>query len=203
MFDTRVRSLPRLALAASALALAGAGASAQEQQSSALVDELLACRAIASDTDRLACMDRTSAALDTAMSAGELTVLERARAAAAERSTFGTAVAGAGRMFGSLFAGSSALPAEQAYDDGAVAVRTESGDIQALLGVPVRAIRTDPLGKLVVTLADGQVWRQTDARRIPVPRNTEGLTVEIERGAMSSHFMRLSTHPVRFRAARD
>jgi hypothetical protein len=204
MSRTPIRTASRLALAVSALALAGTSVSAQELQGSPLMDELLACRALASDSERLACMDQAASALDSAISAGELTVVERQRAVAAERNTFGRAVAGTGRIFGSLFSsGGTELSVEHAYEDGAIAERTEDGDIQALRGVPVRAIRADPFGKLVITLADGQVWRQTDSRRIAVPRDTEGLTVEIERGALTSFFMRLSSHPTRFRAARD
>lgn len=204
MFDTRVCSLPRLTLAVSALALAGAGASAQEWQGSPLMDDLLGCRALTQDSERLSCMDRAASALDTAISAGELTVVERQRAVVAERNTFGRAVSGTGRIFGSLFAGSgSEYSVQQAYDDGSVAERTEDGDIQALRGVPVQAIRADQFGKLVITLSDGQVWRQTDSRRIRVPQSVEGVTADIERGAMTSFFMRLSYHQARFRAARD
>ncbi|MGY6661688.1 MAG: hypothetical protein ACXIVO_05150 [Glycocaulis sp.] len=168
------------------------------------MDDLIACRALTSDSERLSCMDRAASALDSAISAGELTVVERQRAVVAERNTFGRAVSGTGRIFGSLFAGSeNEHSVEHAYDDGSVAERTEDGDIQALRGVPVRAIRADPFGKLVITLSDGQVWRQTDSQRVPVPRNVEGVTADIERGAMTSFFMRLSSNRTRFRAARD
>ncbi|WP_439634215.1 hypothetical protein [Glycocaulis sp.] len=204
MFQPGRRTASSLAFAVSALALAGTSASAQELQGSPLMDDLIACRALTSDSERLSCMDRAASALDSAISAGELTVVERQRAVVAERNTFGRAVSGTGRIFGSLFSSSGTdLSAEHAYDDGAVAERTPDGDIQALRGVPVSAVRADPYGKLVITLSDGQVWRQTDSRRLPVPRDTDGLTVEIERGALTSFFMRLSSHPTRFRAARD
>ena len=56
---------------------------------------------------------------------------------------------------------------------------------------------------LIVVLNDGQVWRQTDSRRVRTPRNTDGLTVNIERGAMGSYFMSLGDSPVSVRASRD
>lgn len=204
MAHSGIRRLSQLAFAASALALASAAASAQSFSGSPLMDDLLACRSLTSESERLACMDSAAAALDAAIGSRQLSVVERQRAVAAERNTFGTAVAGTGRIFSSLFSrGEADLGGEQAYEDGAVAVRSEDGDIQALRGVPVRAIRTDAFGKLVITLADGQVWRQTDNTRVNAPRDVTGLTVEIERGALTSFFMRLSSNPVRFRAARE
>lgn len=205
MSRTPIRTASRLALAVSALALAGTSVSAQELQGSPLMDELLACRALASDSERLACMDQAASALDSAISAGELTVVERQRAQAAERDSFGSAVVGTGRFFTSLFSrDSSASGAQvQTFDDGAQLVRGEDGDIEALRGVPVRSVRADPLGKLVVTLENGQVWRQIDQRRIDVPRNMGGVTADITRGAIGSFFMQLSTSHSQFRARRD
>ncbi|AZU04644.1 hypothetical protein X907_2123 [Glycocaulis alkaliphilus] len=205
MFHTGRRTASYLAFAASALALAGTSASAQQLQGSPLMDDLLACRALASDSERLSCLDRAASALDSAIGAGELTVVERQRAQAAERDSFGSAVAGTGRFFTSLFSreADAAGPQVQTYEDGAQLIRGADGDIESLRGVPVRSVRADPLGKLVVTLENGQVWRQIDQRRIDVPRDMNGVTADITRGAIGSFFMQLSTSHSQFRARRD
>jgi len=61
-------------------------------------------------------------------------------------------------------------------------------------------------GKLRVTLANGQVWAQTDSTRLPTISDRDvrnGLTAEIESGLMGAHFMSLSSNTRRrFRAER-
>lgn len=41
-------------------------------------------------------------------------------------------------------------------------------------------------------MENGQVWRQTDDLTVRMPRNTEGVTAEIRRGAMSSFLLRVN-----------
>ena len=138
------------------------------------------------------------------LNSGQITVVERERAVAAERESFGSAVTGTSRLLTSLLGRMTGdMSQVQSYEDGTQAVRTDTGDIEALMNVPVREVRQDPYGKLIVVLNDGQVWRQTDSRRVRTPRNTDGLTVNIERGAMGSYFMSLGDSPVSVRASRD
>ena len=128
------RRLLPFALAASTLALTAGVSSAQPLQGSQLMDDLLACRALDSDAERFACLDRTSAALEAAIDAGSVTVVERERAQQAERDSFGSAVVGTGRFFSSLFdrGGASEGPQVETYDDGVEAVRAADGDIESL-----------------------------------------------------------------------
>lgn len=199
------RRLLPFALAASTLALTAGVSSAQPLQGSQLMDDLIACRALDTDAERFACLDRTSAALEAAIDSGALTVVERQRAQAAERDSFGSAVVGTGRFFSSLFDRGSAGsgPQVETYDDGVEAVRAADGDIESLRNVPVRNIRADPYGKLIVTLENGQVWRQIDQRDIRIPRDMNGVTADIHRGAIGSFFMQISTSHSQFRASRD
>lgn len=196
-------SLLHVALTGSALALTAASASAQ-QAGSPLVDDLLQCRQLAGDAERLACLDRAAAAVADAISSGQISVVERRRAEAAERESFGTATIGTGGLLAGLLGRSAGdLSRTQSYDDGAQAVRSDAGEIEALLNVPVREVGHGTDGKLFVVLSDGQVWRQTDTRRIHLPRDVSGLTASIRRGAVGSYFMSLSNSPLSVRARRD
>lgn len=204
MSRSSTRRLSHVTLAVSLLALTAPVAMAQSLPASPLMDELLQCRTLQADAERLACMDRVTGIMADSVSSGQITVVERERAVAAERESFGSAVTGTSRMLTSLLGRMTGdMSQVQSYEDGTRAVRTDSGDIDALMNVPVREVRQDPYGKLIIILNDGQIWRQTDSRRVRPPRNTEGLTVDIERGAVGSFFMSFGDSPVSFRASRD
>ncbi|MGP1274463.1 MAG: hypothetical protein ACQRW7_03475 [Caulobacterales bacterium] len=180
------------------------GLAGAQDSGSPLVDTFLACRTIADDAERHACLDRTSAAMAEALQSGEISIVERERAVAAERGSFGTATTGTGGFLTALLGRTTGdMSRVQAYGDGTQAVRSDTGEIEALLNVPVQEAGHGQDGKLYVVLSDGQVWRQTDTRRIHLPRNTSGLTVSIRRGAVGSYFMSLSNSPLSVRARRD
>lgn len=190
-------------LAFSLVAISAGSASAQSS-GSPLMDEFLACRSLQADAERHACLDRVSVAMAAALEAGEITIVARERAVAAERESFGTTTTGTGGFLSSLLGRTTGdMSRVQAYGDGTQAVRSDTGEIEALLNVPIREAGHGADGKLYVVLADGQVWRQTDTRRIQLPRNTTGLTVSIRRGAVGSYFMSLSNSPLSVRARRD
>jgi hypothetical protein len=204
MARSRIRQLAFTGLAGSLLALAAAAASAQPTAHSPLADELVACRALTVDADRLACLDRVSGAIENALESGQIAIVERDRAVAAERSSFGSATVGATGFLTSLLGRVTGDTSDvQAYEDGTRAIRSETGDIEALVNVPVREARHAADGKLIIVLEDGQVWRQTDARRLYLPRDISGLTVDIRRGAVGSYFISLSNSPISVRARRD
>lgn len=55
--------------------------------------------------------------------------------------------------------------------------------------VPVTEVTFNPLGKFVVFLKNGQIWKQIpgDADRAYFPRNLDGVTVTISRGFIGSY----------------
>lgn len=182
------------------------GISEAQQENPAAIDAILACRSIAEDTRRLACMDEASSRLAGAIDRQDIVVVERDQAIASERDSFGLAFANPARVLASIVGRSATEGREsglQLYGDGAEAIRNESGEIEVLRGLPVRDIRHDHNNRLVVTLQNGQVWRQTDARRVPIPRPGTPVTLEISRGALGSYFMQASHNSYRMRARRD
>lgn len=192
-----------LASVMTGMAFGTAPANAQEP-SPAVIESILACRSIEDAAQRLDCLDRATTDLASAMQREEIVVVERHQAVAAERDSFGLSFMNPGRVLSSIVGRTSTASAGlQVYDDGVEAVRRSDGEIDILRNLPVRSVTSDRNGRMVVTLENGTVWRQTDARRVQLPRSADGLTLEVNRASMGSYFMSLSNSSVRVRAQRD
>jgi len=188
-------------------------AQAQDAPSeSAALNALLACQSITDDTQRLACQDEQLAAFAQATQSGQVMVVERRAVQAVARESFGLDLPSISRLT-SVFRRGSA-PDSQAvaaatevteFEDGSTATYDELGQIEQISGLVVTNVE-ERQGKLWVTLENGQVWRQTDSALVPrisARRVRNGITASVERGALGSHFMRLSSHSSRrFRAER-
>lgn len=163
-----------LLLVAGACALmASSAASAQKAARDKLpprVEQLLACRAIADSSQRLACFDQQSAAVETAISSRDIVLVDRERARATSRSLFGFKVPD----FGGLFGGGE----------------DEIKEIEST----VAAVRRSPEGGWMVRLADGSTWAQTDDTTIAIaPR--KGHKAVVRRGTFGAFFLRLNGQP--------
>ena len=78
-----------LGLALAATAGASYAAPPKPPGRAELVKELSACRAITDSTERLACFDKTAAALDEAQNKGEVVVVDRRQVQEVKREAFG------------------------------------------------------------------------------------------------------------------
>ncbi|EAP89110.1 MAG: hypothetical protein CMH91_10160 [Oceanicaulis sp.] len=196
---------------AAAFVLLGAGFPALAQDvrtDSDTLNSLLACRAIGDDAARLACQDEQLDALAQATEAGRVVVVERQALRQVEREGFGLNLPSMGRL-GAFLRGSDAervaAADSETFEDGSIATYNAEGSLEALTGLPVETVER-VRGKLRVTLANGQVWAQTDSTRLPTISDRDvrnGLTAEIESGLMGAHFMSLSSNTRRrFRAER-
>lgn len=145
----------------------------------ALLEGLLACRAIQLEAERLACFDRASDAFDTAEQQGEVTVVDRAQARETRTRLFGLGLEGAnlfGRMRG---------------DDRVEAIETT-----------LSTASTDARGRAVLVLADGSTWHQVDSERINA-RLSPGAPVRIRQAAVGSFLLSVNgTRSVRARRER-
>lgn len=131
-----------------------------------IVDDLAACRAIAADAPRLACFDRTAAALETARADKQLVVVDREDVQKTKRSLFGFSLPKI-----NLFGGG----------DGKADDEPELKEIDSVL----KGVRSIPNGLFVVTLEDGQQWQFIDPMNFP-PR--AGEPIHIKRGALGAYF---------------
>lgn len=154
-----------------------AAASAQDEEGLAtppVFNELIACRSIADDAQRLACYDRQVAAIQTAEENEQIVVVDRAEIRDAERGLFGLRLPQI-RLFGNE---------EDQLDEIETTITSASG---GGTGRPWS-----------FRLADGSLWFQIDSLmlyRDPRP----GETVTIERAALGSFRMRVAGRLIRVR----
>jgi hypothetical protein len=154
-------------LIAGACVLAAGGAAAASAPVSvgtpALVQRLMDCRSIAAADQRLACFDRETAAMAGAIQAKNLVFVDREKARAAKRSLFGFSIPD----FGGIFGGG---------DD----------DVKQIEST-IRKAGHNPEGGLLITLADGSIWSQTDDYQGLDPR--PGKKVIVKRGTLGSFWL--------------
>lgn len=196
--------MPLLArISATIIALAGVAsipsAHAQDAQPEA-VSRLLDCAALTSGADRLDCQDAALAEFSAALEQGELRVVDRRTQAVEQERRFGLPSASA--LLPSLNSGAEQTASALAEDADVVVRRDEAGRIQELSGLPVAQVTTRRDGRLIVTLENGQVWLQTEGRRLREPREGETVRAVLDRGALGSFFMELDYVNARFRARR-
>lgn len=74
--------------------------------------------------------------------------------------------------------------------------KKEVSEITAVVG----KVEESPRGKLIITLADGQVWRQTDGESLKIKA---GQTVTISRGMLGAFYLKKQGSNSRIRVKRD
>ena len=192
--------IPPLALSASAFAQTG---------SDTPLEPLFTCRDIVEDSARLACLDAAVDALRAGTASGEVVAVDRQQIEAAEEATWGLDIPGfrmpgmPGFSLGGDDAELAAVDAADASPD-RVVTRRDDGSIERIEQIVVTGLTTTRSGDAEVTLANGQVWRQTDGTHVQGLRRgaTDGLTASIRSGALGSFFMRLDNGGRWFRAER-
>ena len=151
------------------LALAAAAQQPSTSGAQRVLDGFAACRAIAASDARLACFDKASAALEQAVKAKDVRIVDRSDVQKARRSLFGLTLPGIGVLGG---------------DD------ADEGEREAFteINTTVRSARAGPNGRAEIALADegSPVWQTTDALNFP-PR--AGAKVRIRKGAMGGFFL--------------
>lgn len=160
-------ALRLLALASLAL-LAGPSALAKDKEEAAktppMVQQVYDCRAITDSVQRLACYDRSVAALETAEAKREITIADKETVKKTRRGLFGFSLPRIG-----LFAG----------DDDAEEIK----EIEAV----VKSVSVDRSGKYRIVMEDGAVWQQIDNTSLP-RQPKPGQKVKIKVAALGSYF---------------
>lgn len=161
----------RTILIAGAAALLGTGAIARDLAPAAppaVIQGLLACRAITDSAQRLACYDRQTSAVAAGLQKRDLVVIDKERATEAKRSLFGYSVESLSGLLG-------------------------GGDLNQMEGTVASAMQNAD-GGWVVKLSDGSVWSQTDDTPVALePR--KGDKVVVKRGTLGSYFFKLGSQP--------
>jgi hypothetical protein len=199
----------RLLFLAAPLALAPA---AHAQPDNSPLAPLFECSEIASDIERLACLDGAVAALRGETDSGAVIAVEREQIEAAEEATYGLSIPGfrlpnAPRLSMPNLSGDAADLAEADSASAGNArnvVRTDDGLIERIEYMAIADIRESLRDKVVVELQNGQIWTQIDNVRVLHPRNwaDEGTTASIRSAALGSYMMRIDGSSRWFRVRR-
>jgi len=155
-----------VALAATGGLALGVGPAAAEPAGEAALSPLAACAPLAEPVGKAACYDAAYAALREAVRTGEVVIVEKREAQAAQRGAFGLSI-----------------PSFQIFD------RATGGQALESVTGEVAQARRDENGRWVVTLTEGAVWRQIDNGSMRAPR--PGAPVEIRKAAFGSFMMKV------------
>jgi len=171
MANERMLRWAGVGAATALLAVTAAGAQTGGSSGAAVIDAVKGCRAIAAADQRLACFDKATAALDSAIQTHEITVMDKQEVRRTRRSLFGFSVPDI-----PLFGGGSSKT-----DSAAEA--TEVTELDTL----VTAIKPVSYGKFDITTTEGAIWRNSDEIDFP-PK--PGSKVHIKKGAIGNYFLR-------------
>lgn len=154
------------------LALVPAAASAKdtEKKQAAAFRDLVECRTITDNAARLACFDRSAAALDTAERNGDLVVADKAQIREAKKAVFGY--------------GGIRIPFLSGDD----------ADMPEQIEATITGLRDLGYNRWEITLDNGMRWRQTDDMEI-FPK--VGTQVTIKTAAMGSYLMKIKSRAIR------
>jgi hypothetical protein len=168
------RSTPgRIALVALAIAaapLAAGDKQAQPKDLPPVFEAVVNCRALTADSERLACYDRSVAALAAARDKEDIVVADRATIRETKKGLFGFTLPKL-RLFGG----------------------TEGKDeeVTEITGT-IAAVRNTADGFALFTLADGARWKQTDGSATFAQ---PGQSIRIKRGALGSYLASVNKGP--------
>lgn len=162
-----MRTLPCLAAAFAALTATPLLAKDKEAPppQPVVFQAVLDCRTVADPTERLACFDRTAAALAQAAGANEVLVVDKDTARKTKRSLFGLS-----------------LPRVKIFGD------RDDEEIEQIEST-IASTYTARDGQTVFVLPDGARWKQTDGRDT-FPK--AGQPIVIKKGALGSFFARVN-----------
>lgn len=164
-------NVPRTALSIALLCCSCEGI-AQEMSSGGVVQSLARCRVIQAPDARLACFDAAAGAIEAAVKAKDVTIVDRQDIRKARKSLFGFSVPHI-----PLFGGGD-------RDGG------PKTDDFTELNTTVANVRPMDNGRIELRLAEGEaVWMTTDP--MPFPPKV-GAKIRIRQGAMGNYFIAIS-----------
>ena len=177
--DKAARAAVIILLTAS-LGAAGAASAAGKpsaKKRAAVLEAIVACRALTDSEARLKCFDDASAKLDEAEAAGQVVVVDREQAHEVRREVFGLQ-----------------LPSLDIFNMGGGGKSGAAVDDVDHVTDTIKSVGRAQDGKWIFELTGGPVWRQVDDGQFAIdPR--PGAKVEIKRGALSAFFMKVNGQP--------
>lgn len=144
-----------------------------EDPKPASTEALYKCATIEDDNDRLACYDGAVGRLKAAEDAGEVTTISRAEVETVQREAFGFSLPSLPRI---------AMPRLGGDND-----NKEITEITA----SVKSIKESRINGLRISLENGQIWQQTDGRRVTYSKRKGVEQATVKEAAFGSFMMKL------------
>ncbi|WP_339748535.1 hypothetical protein [uncultured Maricaulis sp.] len=189
---------------------AGWPSTALAQPPTAPLDGLFACESVVDDAARLSCLDAAVAALHSETASGNVIAVQRGEVEAAEEATYGLRIPGLRLPSLPRFA----IPRSEASDLAAAEQTTQTsgthtverdsnGQIERIDHLAITDIRFNRSRRVVVTLANGQIWQQLDSDSTHIARSIEADTgASIRSAALDSYMVKIGDNGRWFRARR-
>lgn len=173
---------PFRASIAGLIAIGACSTAVAQNEDSVSIDEVFACTSIEDALERVACYDAAVGRFKAAEDAGEVTVVAKAEVEEIQREAFGFN-----------------LPSLPRF----VASRSDSPEETKIetIEVPVSQVVRLRSDNLRVALENGQIWEQTDGKRVQYSARLGVESAEIQRAAFGSYKMKLDSGPA-FRVKR-
>lgn len=135
---------------------------------------LYACTEIPEASARLTCFDAATASLRAAENVGDVKLIDLASVQQLDRESFGFSLPSLGKIL--------------APKKSAASLRTTPID---RIDAVIKSVRIAPSGAAVITLENGQIWRQIDSERnFPLK---PGVSVRISKASLGSFFLTLKS----------
>lgn len=164
-FSVRAITFVAITILAPAILFAGNAHAQDNQPAPEVFTNVVKCRAITDDAERLACFDSAVGRLETAQASEELVVVSREQVEETRRGLFGLT-----------------LPKIKLFGGG------DENEVKELSSTVASFART-PRGGWVVTLDDGAVWAQTDNTYVGTPK--VGESIVIKKAALGSFMAKI------------
>lgn len=161
-------------LVLSAILVASAAPLALAQEDAPISTKAIyACAEITDDSERLACYDETVGRFEAAEASGEVTTISKAEVEELQKDSFGFSLPSIPRIVMPKFGGGD-----------------EDGELKTVT-VAVTEVERLRYDNLRVTLENGQVWEQTDGKRIQFSKRLGVESASIKRASLGSFMMKL------------
>ena len=156
--------------------MAGAKDNSAPPPRAEIFQKVIDCRAVADNTQRLACYDAQVARLDEASARKEVVVIDQAEVKRTRKGLFGFNFNDLG-----LFGGGDEKSQEQGVNQ---------------IDSTIRSARQDGSGKWVIIIEDGAKWVQIDTTSIRSPK--PGQPIKIRKASLGSYFANVNgQHAIR------
>ncbi len=161
-----------------------------------VLDDVIACRLIENDAERLLCFDAATDTLASASETGDIVAVSRQEIEAVERDSFGLSLPSLPSFSLGLRGRDNDQPRQtdisEVSEDGTMEVlqRADNGTIEEVRMIIESA---EIVGRYwTFRMQNGQVWRFVEEERFRLPRSRGDIYVEISQAMMGSFMMQVN-----------